>query len=253
MRRTALWRVVDLALPALNSVVTGLLVGVFANKLFSGEPWTDILRRLGWWHGLLFLWIVLLFLAGNAAWRRHSATNTAVDAICKKHQDCAQGVISSLFAILGTSTTYPAKTSSLNIHLFLSQDVDGKQALVKARQYAYEQEAMPGNYSLDHAVPGEDELVICRAYLDDALVYQELPEDHLTRYNSRIKARIDPDLHWVLACPLHVPNDPPLGVICCFGAKPFFKSVAARRQFEQILLVVSQIAVRELLFPKGVP
>lgn len=228
-------------LPLINTILSGLVVGVVANKLYSGEEWSSVFGRLGWWHILVFAWFGVLI----AEIFRARGTKTAVEkliSVFRTHErKTAQQIIQHLLEILGTSIIYPLKSAPLNIHLFLTDKIDGKIALIKDRSVAYEQDPMPHNNPLDYVFVEEDELVICESFRRDKIVYEELPSNHMERYNNRLRDKVDPSIAWVLACPLHVPNSQPLGVICCFGQRLFFKDENKRKYFEILLIRVAAL------------
>jgi hypothetical protein len=114
-------------------------------------------------------------------------------------------------------------------------------ARVKDRRLTYETEHFPANYASDHAFPDTDELVICDAFNRSEIRYEELPVTHPERYDERIKSKVDPQISWVLAAPMHVENGQPAGVICAFGEQRVFTNPVVRRNFESLLALAGSV------------
>ena len=245
-------RFIDILLPLANTIITGIFVGLIANKLYGGEHWDKILIRLGWWNLIIPIWLSLIILTIYRSKKIRSEIKNTQLSILKDFENLAEFVVKNLFKLLVETAIYPQKSAGLNIQIFFRGEVDGKKALIKDRRFFYEQERMPRNYPLDYAFPSEDNLVICDSFKKDTLVYEELSLDHMKRYNERIKDKIDLDIKWVLACPLHIPRQEPLGIVCCFGRKKFFKNDQQRRYFEAILLNLCEVIVQLKLFERKI-
>ena len=245
-------RFIDILLPLANTIITGIFVSLIANILYSGEDWSKILIRLGWWNVAIPIWLSLIILNIYRYRKIRDEIKDTQLRILKDFKNLTELVVRNLFKLLIETAIYPQKSASLNIHIFFRGIVNGKKALIKDRRFFYEQERLPMNYPLDYVFPSEDDLVICNSFKKDILVYEELPSDHMTRYNERIKDKIDSDIKWVLACPLHIPGQEPLGVVCCFGRKKFFKNDQQRKYFEVILLNLCEAIVQLKLFERRI-
>ncbi|MEV0352083.1 hypothetical protein AB0H88_40500 [Nonomuraea sp. NPDC050680] len=149
-------------------------------------------------------------------------------------------VISSLLQTMGRSP----RRGNANVHLFYADTVGDRTVLRKDRLVHYECEDLPLNHSLDVAYVDTDELIICDSYKNDEIVYEELPVTHPERYNARIKNKVDPQISWVLALPMHRENDTPAGVLCAFGNKRVLSDDAIRRSFQSLAVGVTDVIVR---------
>jgi hypothetical protein len=70
--------------------------------------------------------------------------------------------------------------------------------------------------------------VIGRAFRERSPIYEDLPVDHHSLYDSRLARMIEPKQRWVLACPVlaldpetnrHDEDNSPHGVICFYGVE----------------------------------
>jgi len=244
MRRVGKAGFADILLPLATSIITAVFVGILSNILFTGEKFFVALGRLGLWNLLLPLWLILVVLSVTRTRKSRKDVDVAVADIRARFSELLLYTVNHLLELSAEAFVYSSKSARLNIHLFFRGEVEGKEALIKDRRFFFEQEKLPGNYSMDCAFPAEDELVICNSFNRDNLIYQELPATHVTKYNERIVDRVDPAVAWVLACPLHVQGRKPLGVICCFGSKLLFSDVAERNAFESVILQISEVIVQ---------
>ncbi|MDF5755674.1 hypothetical protein [Spongiactinospora sp. TRM90649] len=158
----------------------------------------------------------------------------------KRLKESNRQIILSLLQLIGRSP----RRGNVNVHLFYADGVDGRTVLRKDRLVYYECEDLPLNHSLDIAYPDVDELVICDSYRGDEIIYEELPVTHPERYNARIKNKVDPQITWVLALPMHRENETPAGVLCAFGNKRVLAEAAVRRTFQGLAVGVTDVIVR---------
>jgi len=239
---------IDIILPLANTITTGIFIGLVANILYSGGDWSIIINRLGWWNLITPLWLILIILnIQRYSNIRKDEKNIKLE-ILEDFEKKREHIIENLFKILIDTTIYPRKSASINVHIFFRGFIGSKKALIKDRRFSYEREQLPGNYPLDYVFPSEDNLVICDSFNRDTLLFEELPSDHMKNYNERIKNKVDANIKWVLACPLHNSGQEPLGVICCFGKLKFFKNTNELNSFEEIILKLSEIVMQLKLF-----
>lgn len=222
----------------------GFFANLVANSVSDGQELSSVPGRLGWWNLLLPIGVALLIidlvndiLTQRAAER---AEKRAHSEVLRRLKDNNKQVIRSLLHLMGRSP----KKGNANIHLFYSDTLNGRTVLRKDRSVYYECEDLPHNYSLDVAYPDTDELVICDSFNNDEIIYEELPPTHPERYNSRIKNKVDPQITWVLALPMHRDNDTPLGVLCAFGNKRVLSDSAMRRAFQGLAVGITDVIVR---------
>lgn len=222
----------------------GFFANLVANTVSDGHRLASVPGRLGWWNLLLPTGAALLILdlindiltqrAAAAAERKAHLDSLVLLRENNRH------IILSLLLLLAKSP----RRGNVNVHIFHAARVNGKTALRKDRQVWYEYEDLPLNHSLDMAYPDTDELIICDSYNDDEIIYEELPTTHPERYNERIKNKVDPEITWVLAIPMHREDQTPAGILCAFGNKRVLSDVAVRRSFQGLAVVVADIIVR---------
>jgi len=243
---------IDIILPLANTITTGIFMGLVANILFSGGDWSSIIDKLGWWNLITPLWLILIILNIQRYREIRKDVKNVRLKILKDFENKRELIIENLFKILIETTIYPRKSASINVHIFFRDFIGNKKALIKDRRFSYEKEQLPGNYSLDYVFPSEDNLVICDSFNQDTLLYEELPSDHMKHYNERIKNKVDANIKWVLACPLHNSGQEPLGVICCFGKLKFFKNTNELNSFEEIIFKFSEIVIQLKSFENNI-
>ncbi|GAA5084764.1 hypothetical protein HNP84_010149 [Thermocatellispora tengchongensis] len=236
----ALHILIKLSVPA----TLGFFANLVANTVSDGQKLASVPGRLGWWNLLLPLGVGLLIfdLMNDILTQRAAAAaerNAHLESL-KRLKENNRQIISSLLQMIGRSP----RRGNVNVHLFYADVLDGRRVLRKDRQVYYECEDLPHNYSLDVADPDTDELVICESFRSDEIVYEELPATHPERYNARIKNKVDPQITWVLAIPMHRENDAPVGVLCAFGNKRVLADAAVRRSFQSLAVGVTDVIVR---------
>lgn len=242
----------DIILPLANTITTGIFIGLIANILSSGGDWSSIIDKLGWWNLITPLWLFLIILNIQRYSKIRKDVKNVELKILKDFDNKRERILEKLFKILIETTIYPRKSASINVHFFFRDVIENKKALIKDRRYSYEKEQLSGNYPLDYVFPSEDNLVICDSFNQDTLLYEVLPSDHMKHYNERIKNKVDGNIMWVLACPLHNPGQEPLGVICCFGKSKFFKNTNELDSFKEIILKISEIVIQLKLFENNI-
>ncbi|MEO3884257.1 hypothetical protein [Nonomuraea sp. B5E05] len=231
---------IKLAVPA----TLGFFANLAANAVSDGHKLESVPSRLGWWNLLLPLGVALLVfdLMNDILTRRAAATaerNAHLESL-KRLKENNRQIISSLLQLIGRSP----RRGNVNIHLFYADVIDDRTVLRKDRLVYYECEDLPHNFSLDIAYPETDELVICDSFRSDEIIYEELPATHPERYNARIKNKVDPQITWVLALPMHRENDSPAGVLCAFGNKRVLTEATVRRSFQSLAVGVTDVIVR---------
>ena len=226
-------------------LVAAVTLGFFANLLSDASSDSGSLLelpvRLGWWIVLAPIGVAMLvfdlFSDLRSDRRSVEAERDAHRRSLGRIVDANERITATMLLLLAKS----AQSANFNIHLFYGEEIDGRVALVKDRRAVYETEHFPANYALDHAYPDTDELVICDAFNRNEIQYEELPVTHPDRYNERIRTKVDPQISWVLACPMHVDNAQPAGVICAFGEQLVFADAAARRTFGSLLTLAGSV------------
>lgn len=225
----------------IGAVTLGYFVNLLSEASSNSQSFLELPARLGWWTALAPIGVAMLVydLFSELRFDRKilAAERKAHRKSLARIVAANEHIVSSVLVLLAKSAHSP----NFNLHLFYRQDMDGRTALVKERRLVYETEHFPANYALDHAFPDTDELVICDAFNADEIRYEELPIDHPSRYNDRIRGKVDPQISWVLACPMHVDNESPAGVICAFGEQRIFSDPATRRGFESLLTIAGGV------------
>lgn len=229
----------------LLTIFVGFIVNLISTAVSDGITLARLPEQLGWWMVLfpLALILVLYDVAVDVSVERSqliAETKMRERTRIEVQRACTE-MLQISTQVLVKSAIFPKKTGPLNIHIFLRDRLDGRTILRKDREILCNMEEMPDNYTLDYVFPDTDELVICEAFNEDALRYEILPEDHLSRYNERIIRKVDPKIGWVLACPIHSDRGTPLGVVCAFGTRQFLPNETSRRIFQEILWKYSEM------------
>jgi hypothetical protein len=232
---------VKLTTRLMAAVTLGYFVNVLSEASSNSRSIGELPARLGWWIILAPIGAAMLifdlFSDLRSDRRTVEAERDAHLRSLRRVVDVNDRITAAVLLLLAKSGQSP----NFNIHLFYRGDIGGRAALVKDRRLAYETEHFPANYALDHAFPDTDELVICDAFNFNEIRYEELPVTHPQRYNERIKSKVDPQISWVLAAPMHVENSQPAGVICAFGEQRVFADPVARRSFESLLALAGSV------------
>jgi len=251
MLNASFWDRITPAARITNTVLLAFLINLVSAEVSAHTKWTDIPAHLGWWMLLIPISFVLLVLDYRSTERIELRVRHEQRQVLLRFQELQAKTLKRLFELLAEAALYPKTEGSLNIHVFMSRrDDKGRFALVKDRRFFYEREHMPSNYSLDTVYPDEDKLIICEAFNQNTIMYREVSSAMVHSYNQRIKNKVDPAIHWVLACPLHVADGPPMGILCAFGARPFFKNDEALRYFEHLMIQASEIVVWMMAFDR---
>lgn len=219
----------------------GYFVNLLSDASANSTSLLELPARLGWWLALAPIGVAMLvfdlFSELRTDRRIAAAEREAHRRSLSRIVDANERITSSMLVLLAKA----ARSANFNIHLFYRQEVEDRTALVKDRRIVYETEHFPANFALDHAFPDADELVICDAFNNNQICYEELPVDHPERYNERIHDKVDPQISWVLACPMRVDNEQPAGVICAFGEERVFSDAAVRRNFGSLLALAGGV------------
>jgi hypothetical protein len=219
----------------IGAMTLGYFVNLLSEASSNSRNFLELPARLGWWIALAPIGVAMLIYDLFSELRLDrkvlSAEREAHRKSLARIVAANDYIVSSVLDMLRKSP----HSSNFNIHLFYREMIGDRVALVKERRLVHETEHFPANYALDHAFPDTDELVICEAFNSDEIRYEELPTDHPSRYNERIRGKVDPQISWVLACPMHVEHEQPAGVICAFGENRTFSDPLVRRVFESLL------------------
>ena len=252
MHQSWLKNIWGILLFAVNAGTTAVLTNLIASKIYEGKSWNEVFGKLGWWNLLMVVWALS---AAVIVKRMLSIQQQEAQTLLKFRKLVLQHTpraVNLAFRLAAEKRLYPDRPGQINIHVFLAGLKNKTEALVKDRRFAIDQEIMSRNYSLDYAFPRSDKLVICEAFKDDALKYRELTEKDVALYGAKLNEKVDPAIRWVLACPIHSPNNKPLGVICAFGSQQAFNGEDDRRRFEQALVTLAELIHDVIVFEREI-
>jgi hypothetical protein len=224
--------------PLISSLLIGAYVSLLTNVMIRDSvDWFEGMKRLGLQNTILALWIVSLVVLLIDRTKQN-----------KNISEKTRELIAEIFPIFCRSLEYP-QGRRINMHYYSHRTVKGEHILVKERALSYESESMPQNYPLETIRVSEDNLVTSDAFKLRKIIYEELPPNHYTRYNERIKDHIDLNMRWILACPLWFSQTEkaPDGMIVLFGTKPFITRELAKSQIESLLVDFSKFVGKMLL------
>lgn len=150
----------------------------------------------------------------------------------KTRNEIISRVINNIFSPTRIATRYPNETPLINIHYFIYKKRRKKEYLEKFRDFSYETEPLPHNYSFEKCEINSEHIVMCKAFNERRVVYEVLLKNHNEFYDTSIQKLIDKNIKWVLACPIWTKKttDKPCGVIVLFGSKLIVKSNETNKQ-----------------------
>lgn len=153
-------------------------------------------------------------------------TTQVTESVRKNLDDLNNEAINNLFKTACLFIKFPNDTPQINIHLYSYQKRQNEEYLQKERRFGYESERLSVDYSLEQCRIEAKNIIMCKAFKKNCVVFENLPENHISTYDSDIKDYIDKDIKWVLSCPIWINNDinKKSGVIVIFGLKEIAKN-----------------------------
>lgn len=129
--------------------------------------------------------------------------------------------VNDIFHCVAVAVKFPRDTPKIVIHYFYYSMIGQIEYLVKDRRYCVEDEPRPIDYSMDKCRLNAKGIIMCKAFLKNCVVFENLPPNHIELYEEDVKNYIDSDISWVLACPVWKDNniENKLGVLVIFGTK----------------------------------
>jgi hypothetical protein len=226
--------VVILGIGLLTALFLSLWVELLSNALVTQNAF-EALASMGWSH----LWMVLMIgsVVMNAAlafrWSSHDQSILAAE-----EPELRRSVLRTAVAGIRALRSHVA----VNARFFCTEIENGRTLLRKDYDIHIETVHMPGEFGLDYAVVGEDDLGICEAFQQRKPVYRVLSENR-DRYAPRIRTQIDPHQKWVLACPVFDPDNhsgPPIGVICFYSTEEIIRKAEHIIQLQQVAISAAE-------------
>lgn len=176
--------------------------------------------------------------------RRINEIILAADKKSTDNTNNNENFINSLFKIAALFIKYPNGHPLINIHYFSYNVSQNVEYLYKERKYGYESESLSIDYSLDRCPLNSSNIVMCQAFKDNRVTFKNLPDDHISTYDSDVKNYIDKNIKWVLACPVWDKKDHShrLGVVVIFGLKEIAKDsdIAKIKSMENLCVELSK-------------
>lgn len=166
--------------------------------------------------------VIIAFIISEIITRKNSDSNYS----CSKNN---VDIINNIFKMAYIALKYPYGSPDINIHFYLYNKSEEGEFLIKQRNYNFESESLSVDYSFDKCKIDSSNIVMCKAYRNNCIVFESLPDNHVEMYDMDVKKHIDRNIKWVLAGPVWKNNNPatPIGVIVVFGLKP----IADNNQF----------------------
>lgn len=218
-------------------LATVILSGIWVNLLTAKQSHGGILMALsalGWTN--LWLLFAVVGVCGHIFLGRRWA---------KSDEQQASGLEAALrFDVLKVAVEGIRSLRAdirINARYFATESRGGQIILRKDQSIHIETAHMPGEYGLDYAVVGVDDLGICKAYQQRGPVFEVLHGGE--HYGPRIANYIDPHQKWVLACPVLAPNtmeESPLGVICFYSTENVVRNERDELQLKQVAVVAAK-------------
>lgn len=157
----------------------------------------EILWNLGWWNILLVGALALLVVQTYA----HLVPRKTLTERARK-------LIENVLQFACASLTYQYKSFNIRAIITLINN-DGK---TRTTRFSYNVKPDPertATFPLEFGVTGE-------AIINRKVVVRELPSDHMKTYPPEVRRLILPELKWVLAAPVYLPEKSeagPVGVL----------------------------------------
>lgn len=152
--------------------------------------------------------------------------------------------VNNIFHCVAVAVKFPQDTPKIVIHYFYYSMIGEIEYLVKDRRYCVEGEPRPIDYSMDKCRLNAKGMIMCKAFLKNGVVFENLPSNHIELYDEDVKNYIDSDISWVLACPVWKDNniENKLGVLVIFGTENIVDENDKNRvhDLENICLVLSR-------------
>ena len=133
----------------------------------------------------------------------------------------SEKTVNDIFKMFSFLIAYPDGNPKVNIHYFEHQTIGGVEFLVKIRKYCFESELRPVDYTLEKIRLGSKGMVVCKAYGNNCVVFEDITQEHVDQYEDDLKDHVDTQIKWVLTCPVWKGNNTEIsnrkGVVVVFG------------------------------------
>jgi hypothetical protein len=142
--------------------------------------------------------------------------------------------------ITALQALYP--TAKINGRYFFASNEGGRDFLVRSDDIYHESVWMQefALHRIDVELDG-DALIIGQSFKAKAAIYKVLTEEDAAKYRPELRAQIDPDQQWVLACPVLMKSGRPVGVLCLYGKKPPARKDSDVARLKQVVELLSEV------------
>lgn len=209
----------------LSAILFGTWVNVYSDQLSTNGYLTTFLR-LGTTNLVLVAGLGSLVGSEYLArrWRNveQQRFEHRYELLRQRQQWLLEGTLKIICELVSKTLRVPC-----NARYFIARaGDDGRTFLEQDRHLAVLNLRMPREFGFTRIAVDTPHIVSGASYLERTPIYQELPEDHHSRYDSRVARMIEPRQRWVLACPVlalepetdrHDEANPPHGVIVFYG------------------------------------
>jgi hypothetical protein len=218
---------VRLSCTLLSVVLLGLWINILTNRLTNGD-YLAAFSTLGWNNLLLVGGSVTLITSELVVRRRRVMERHDYERHLEVLRQRQQRL---LVSTLGVVCTLISKTLRVpcNGRYFVAVSGDnGAVYLAQDREMAILNVRMPREFGFTRVAVDTPHIVIGRAFRERSPIYEDLPVDHHSLYDTRLAQMIEPKQRWVLACPVlaldretnrHDEANLPHGVICFYGVE----------------------------------
>jgi hypothetical protein len=199
----------------------------FAISRLTDSGYAASLTGLKWAHAPLLLGLLLL-AAGEILLRRwRMLQQTEFQDLYRTLQMRQRRILESTLRVLCELVARTLDVPCNARYFVAEQDLAGRYYLRQDRDLAVLTIAMPREFGFTRVYVDTPRFVSGRAFRDRVPLYEELPVDHSSWYETDVARMIEPQQRWVLACPVlrldvatnsHQP-DPPHGVVVFYGTE----------------------------------
>ncbi|WP_314174991.1 hypothetical protein [Streptomyces winkii] len=217
------------AIRVTTSITSATLAGIWVNL------YTDELNQFGYissfinlsWSNVFLGMSVGGIVLGEAAARRWRMMQqdefiNTYKVLQQRQQRVLESTLKIVCDLISSTLQIPC-----NARYFVAEkDHDERYYIRQDRDLAVLNIRMPREFGFTRIYVDTPHIVSGQAFRDRVPLFEELPIDHVNRYDQNVGRMIEPEQRWVLACPVlrldpktnsHDLDHPPHGVIVFYG------------------------------------
>ncbi|WP_026422165.1 hypothetical protein [Actinokineospora inagensis] len=222
--RALSWNSFRFVATLLSVVLLGIWVNILSEQLRDKDLWRSI-EGLG--AGNLFLVGGAVALVGSEYVTRRQRIvenerfERKMDLLRQRQQDLLRSTLTTVCELISKALEIPC-----NGRYFVAVHENGTTYLQQDRELAVLNIRMPREFGFTRLAVDTPHIVSGKSYRERRPLFEDLPVDHHTLYDTRVAQMIEPTQRWVLSCPVltldprtnrHDESAQPHGVIVFYG------------------------------------